>query len=136
VTTIVKVRMKRIVFDELMVLFFLVCVSWFGTTVCGAHQFHSETIENCSLFSQDFFNTHRWRTADLRLQIGLYTQIRGQSRFFHGSLLAKGSSFRHFGSAQVPRDRFPECLPEVPGAVIPHAGICERGGVGQPVFLH
>ena len=52
-----------------------------------------------------------------------------------GSLLAKGTGFRHSTSAQVPRDRFPECLPEEPGAVIPHAGICE-GGVGQPVFLH
>jgi hypothetical protein len=25
-------------------------------------------------------------------------------------------------------------IPEEPGAVIPHAGICE-GGVGQPTFL-
>jgi len=40
-------------------------------------------------------------------QLGLYTQIRGQSRFFHGSLLAKVTGFRHFVSALVPRDSFP-----------------------------
>jgi hypothetical protein len=28
----------------------------------------------------------------------------------------------------------PARIPEVPGAVIPHAGICE-GGVGQPTSL-
>ena len=37
------------------------------------------------------------------------------------SLLAKGTGFWHFVSALVPCARFPE----EPGAVIPHAGICE-----------
>jgi len=46
------------------------------------------------------------------------------------SLLAKGTGFRHFVSALVPCAPFPE----EPGAVIPHAGICE-GGTGQPVSL-
>ena len=41
------------------------------------------------------------------------------------SLLAKGTGFWHFVSALVPCARFPE----EPGAVIPHAGICE-GGTG------
>jgi hypothetical protein len=42
----------------------------------------------------------------------------------------KGSWFWHFVSALVPCAR----IPEEPGAVIPHAGICE-GGTGQPVSL-
>jgi hypothetical protein len=42
----------------------------------------------------------------------------------------KGSRFWHSVSALVPCAR----IPEEPGAVIPHAGICE-GGTGQPVSL-
>ena len=45
-------------------------------------------------------------------------------------LLAKGSGCWHSVSVPVPRARFPE----EPGAVVPHAGICE-GGTGQPVSL-
>ncbi len=41
-----------------------------------------------------------------------------------------GSGFRHTVSESVPCAR----LPEEPGAVVPHAGICE-GGTGQPVSL-
>ena len=44
------------------------------------------------------------------------------SSLLSGSLLAKRTGFRHFVSALVLRERFPECLPEEPGAVIPHAG--------------
>ena len=46
-----------------------------------------------------------------------------------GSLLAKGSGFRHFVSALVSRERFPEG-PEL------HAGICEGASDNRCPYLN
>ena len=48
------------------------------------------------------------------------------------SLLAKGTGFWHFVSALVPCARFPE----EPGAVIPHAGICEGAPGNRCPYLN
>jgi hypothetical protein len=55
----------------------------------------------------------------------------------HGSLLDKSLPARYEPPTESPPIMIevpPARIPEEPGAVIPHAGICE-GGVGQPASL-